>query len=156
MATRVQLRRGTTLQNDAFTGAVGELTYDTTSKGMRIHDGSTQGGTLVDTVVSFIKPTAGNNYSWARVYASGWVEQGGVTQSGSVAQTVTLLVPMSQYTIMITGMSNDLSSLNNVVVCGYEDVTTTGFTVRGNVVNKNSQTSADTSAKSWYACGMAL
>ena len=44
MATQVQLRRGTTAQNNAFTGAQGELSYDTTLKRLRIHDGATAGG----------------------------------------------------------------------------------------------------------------
>jgi hypothetical protein len=44
MATQVQFRRGTTAQNDTFTGAVGELSIDTEVKSIRIHDGSTAGG----------------------------------------------------------------------------------------------------------------
>jgi len=44
MATTVQFRRGTTAQNDAFTGAEGELSVDTTLDQLRIHDGSTAGG----------------------------------------------------------------------------------------------------------------
>ena len=44
MATQVQLRRGTSTENDAFTGAQGELTFDTTNKRVRIHDGATAGG----------------------------------------------------------------------------------------------------------------
>jgi hypothetical protein len=44
MSTQVQFRRGTTTQNNAFTGAVAELTYDTDAKTLRIHDGSTPGG----------------------------------------------------------------------------------------------------------------
>jgi len=42
---RVQLRRGTTAENEAFTGAVGEITIDTTKKTILVHDGATQGGT---------------------------------------------------------------------------------------------------------------
>jgi hypothetical protein len=51
MATQVQLRRGTTTQNNAFTGAVGELSVDTDLYVIRIHDGNTAGGaaTLVNT-----------------------------------------------------------------------------------------------------------
>ena len=45
MAKQVQFRRGSTFENDAFTGAVGEVTVDTTTKGVRVHDGSTAGGT---------------------------------------------------------------------------------------------------------------
>tara|TARA_Y100000356_G_scaffold106103_1_gene91960 strand:+ start:3440 stop:4003 length:564 start_codon:yes stop_codon:yes gene_type:complete len=44
MATQVQFRRGTTSQNDSFTGAVGELSLDTDTESIRIHDGSTAGG----------------------------------------------------------------------------------------------------------------
>ena len=45
MAKQVQFRRGTAAENDAFTGAVGEITVDTTNKQIRVHDGSTAGGT---------------------------------------------------------------------------------------------------------------
>jgi hypothetical protein len=44
MSTQVQFRRGTTTQNNAFTGAAGEITYDTDVKTLRIHDGTTAGG----------------------------------------------------------------------------------------------------------------
>ena len=44
MPTQVQLRRGTTTQNESFTGAVGELSVDTTLDTVRVHDGSTAGG----------------------------------------------------------------------------------------------------------------
>ena len=44
MPTQVQFRRGTTVQNDAFTGAEGEISVDTTLDHVRLHDGSTQGG----------------------------------------------------------------------------------------------------------------
>ena len=44
MPTTLQFRRGTSSQNDAFTGAVGEVTVDTTNDALRIHDNSTAGG----------------------------------------------------------------------------------------------------------------
>lgn len=44
MPTQLQLRRGTTAQNNAFTGAAGELSYDTEVDTVRIHDGTTAGG----------------------------------------------------------------------------------------------------------------
>lgn len=43
-ATQVKRRRGTTAQNDAFTGAEGEITVDTEKHELRVHDGMTQGG----------------------------------------------------------------------------------------------------------------
>jgi hypothetical protein len=44
MAIQVQIRRGTSAENDAFTGAVGEISVDNTNKVVRVHDGSTLGG----------------------------------------------------------------------------------------------------------------
>ena len=49
MAKRVQLRRGTTAQTNAFTGAVGEVTVDTDKKTLVVHDGLTVGGTPLAT-----------------------------------------------------------------------------------------------------------
>lgn len=47
MATQVQRRRGTDVQNAAFTGAEGEFTYDTVLKTIRVHDGETAGGAIL-------------------------------------------------------------------------------------------------------------
>lgn len=43
-ATQVKRRRGTTAQNDAFTGAEGEIVVDTERHELRVHDGVTMGG----------------------------------------------------------------------------------------------------------------
>lgn len=50
MATQVQFRRGTTTQNNAFTGAIGEISYDTEVKTLRLHDGTTAGGGSIVTI----------------------------------------------------------------------------------------------------------
>lgn len=44
MSTAIQLRRGTTTQHNTFTGAVGEITVDTTKDTVVVHDGATAGG----------------------------------------------------------------------------------------------------------------
>ena len=44
MTRILQIRRGTSAQNDNFTGMNGEITMDTTNKTVRIHDGETLGG----------------------------------------------------------------------------------------------------------------
>jgi hypothetical protein len=44
MPTQVQFRRGTTTQNNNFTGAAGEISVDITLKTLRVHDGTTLGG----------------------------------------------------------------------------------------------------------------
>lgn len=66
MATTIQIKRGTTAKNNSYTGALGELTLDTGTQTVRIHDGSTRGG-----------------HSLTLVYASC------STAAGTVAKTVT-------------------------------------------------------------------
>ena len=47
MPTVLQFRRGTTAQNDAYTGLPGEITIDTTLNTVRLHDGTTVGGNVI-------------------------------------------------------------------------------------------------------------
>lgn len=70
-ATQVQLRRGTQAQNNAFTGAVGELTIDTDNYNIRVHDAVTAGGKVqaskayVDSqVAGFSANAASNLFHW--------------------------------------------------------------------------------------------
>ena len=97
MAIQLQIRRGTTAENDVFTGAVGELTMDTDTNGLRVHDGTTAGGVKIPTeatadyVVEWQAPTDLNNYTWYRKYKSGWVEQGG-RWTGSVSFSAAAVV----------------------------------------------------------------
>lgn len=44
MAIQVKLRRGTANQHLTFTGAIGEVTVDTTNDTLRVHDGALTGG----------------------------------------------------------------------------------------------------------------
>lgn len=44
MAIQVKLRRGTANQHTTFTGAIGEVTVDTTNDTLRVHDGALAGG----------------------------------------------------------------------------------------------------------------
>lgn len=112
MAIRFQLRRGNTAQNSVFTGSEGELTMDTETGQLKVHDGTTQGGmATVDPLVAFQIPTAENNYTWYRKYASGWVEMGGVDSFNSTAnRTQTIQLPIelnsSEYTILLMGFGS--------------------------------------------------
>ena len=47
MAEQWRIRRGTNTENNAFTGALGEVTMDTDRNEVRIHDGTTQGGKVL-------------------------------------------------------------------------------------------------------------
>lgn len=152
MSKQWQIRRGTTAENDVFTGAVGELTMDTDKNQIRLHDGTTEGGHIFgDTVVEWQAPTAENNYTWYRKYRSGWVEQGvaqRITGGGSVG--VVLPVPMSDanYTILIS--QNNSDGAGTYFQCQYHTPTATGFTV----ISQYGQSRASRPFL-WYVCGMA-
>jgi len=50
MPTVVQFRRGTTTQNENFTGAAGEISIDTQAGTLRVHNGITEGGSNIASV----------------------------------------------------------------------------------------------------------
>lgn len=59
MAKELLLRRGTTAENNLFTGALAEPSYDTDRKELRIHDGSTVGGKVVSMATGMVAAFAG-------------------------------------------------------------------------------------------------
>lgn len=200
VATQVKRRRGTTAENDAFTGAEGEITVDTEKHELRVHDGVTQGGFKIgggsgsgrntgdtfitkrtDTnlagavecdgatynttdftgddsigelleagkldyvslsaysdaiaqtgwcdkigwdgagntafrvptinprhyIIKSQEPTAENNYTWYRLYADGWVEQGGGQAGNGVYGKATVNLP-------ITMADNTYQAIGNI------------------------------------------
>ncbi len=122
MATQLQFRSGTTAENDLFTGAVGEPTYDTDTGALRIHDGTTMGGKIIDTLVDFQLPTAQNNYTWYRKYSTGWVEQGGILSSDTLTYPVTMAD--TNYVMFLQPMSTVGKYAMNC-----QNLTTTGATI---------------------------
>ena len=58
----LQLRRGTSVENAAFTGKMAEPVYLTDTKEVAVHDGSTPGGTILQNKLTFDStPTANSN-----------------------------------------------------------------------------------------------
>ncbi len=87
MSKQVQLRRGTAMQNDAFTGALAEVTVDTTNGDLRVHDGSTAGGVEGDGILAR-----------AKAYADNAVGAGGVADRTAMAA----LTPFGNDMIFLT------------------------------------------------------
>lgn len=132
MATQLQLRKGTKVQNDAFTGAEAELTYDSTSKGLRLHDGTQQGGYEVPVLVAVQRPTAENNYTWFRVWSDGWVEQGGYVARGTAGSiTVTFPVELAEAPKIATQMMYNITETSNVTWLSnsFNSVTATSLSI---------------------------
>ena len=155
MARQVQLRRGTTAENNNFTGAIGEVTVDTDTNTLRVHDGITPGGTPLarasdgvpagaDYVVAFQAPTAANGYTWYRKYKSGWVEQGGLNNSSSVIFPIRF--SNNCYTIVATS-SMISPNAGSISVC-YSNKTDFGV-----IIQLRWEGAAADGERTWYAAG---
>ena len=120
MSRQIQIRRGSATAHESFTGAIGEITMDTTNKTLRVHDGETVGGiklakqseiptvpdlSTADYVIESQSPTSENNYTWYRKYKSGWVEQGGQasgSNNGSVNVSLPITMADTNYSVLAT------------------------------------------------------
>lgn len=163
MPIQIQFRRGTSAEHETFTGAPGEITVDTTNNTLRVHDGHTTGGTTLaradavtdmtgtDYVVAWQSPTADNNYTWYRLYKSGWVEMGGpltfpVAGTSLTKKTITFPIAMADtnYTAQPTPI---WSQPDRYYGWALMNKTTTSLTYDG-----YNTTRVDN--LSWFVCGM--
>jgi hypothetical protein len=120
MPTVLQFRRGTTAQNNSFTGSAGELSIDTDLEIIRVHDGSQPGGfPLVgaNSTQTLLNKTLSN------VVISGTITaNGGVGSSGQYLESTSTGVRWS--TVDATQIFNGTSSLS---------VISSGGNIRANV-----------------------
>lgn len=81
-----------------------------------------------DVVVAYQKPTSSNNYTWYRKYASGWVEQGGLSDASSSFVDVTFPKKMANknYTIVV-GNGESTTNADYTAHCGAQSRTVNGF-----------------------------
>lgn len=142
MSRQIQIRRGTAAENNAFTGAIGEVTMDTTNKTLRVHDGETAGGTVLakqseiptvpdltnaDYVIESQLPTAENNYTWYRKYKSGCVDIGGY-YTGNAA-TVNLPIELANTNYEVNFTKNSAPAYWATTHLAVGTLGTTSFTV---------------------------
>lgn len=165
MAIQLQIRRGTTAENDLFTGAIGELTMDTDTKGMRLHDGSTQGGVQIPTadtadyVVEWQRPTDLNGYTWYRKYKSGWVEQGGrwtgsVSFSAAAVVNTPVTMPVQMASVYYQAFAQTTAQVGLLAITNPSNYTNTVTTL--NVVVKELLNASRTMTEFvWQVSGMA-
>lgn len=90
------------MNNEIDVGQFSEALNNKTDRDLRNVD-ITSGA---DSVIAYQFPSAANNYTWYRLYKSGWVEQGGIINSigSGSSKTATLPITMSDtnYTLIAT------------------------------------------------------
>jgi len=87
MSTQVQYRRGSETQNNAFTGALAEITVDTTNWTLRVHDGVTAGGQQIIVGTTATQALTNKSYSGTAVSVSGNVVGGNINTAGLITAT---------------------------------------------------------------------
>ena len=136
MPTVVQFRRGTTTQNNNFTGAAGELSVDTTLDTIRVHDGSQAGGFALTGNAAMIGYVT-NAVSTANIgqigYTDNKVTTANVGMVGFVGSSVTTA------NIGMVGFVGSSVSTANIGMIGFvglaNTITATGIT-RSNLAMK--------------------
>ena len=107
MATAIQFRRGTTAQHGSFTGLVGEITVDTDLDTLRVHDGSTAGGTRLAKYSEVVAAATGDITSVvAGSGLTGGATDGDATISIDYANIAGSLVPSANVTYDLGSLAN--------------------------------------------------
>jgi len=118
MPTQVQFRRGTTAQNNSFTGAAGELSVNSSNSTIRVHDGSTAGGSELATV------TYASNVS---NFSTGTLSVTRLATSGVSAATFGNATLIPSFTVDTYGR---ITSASNVAI----SATVANSNITGNII----------------------
>jgi hypothetical protein len=166
MATQVQFRRGTTTQNNAFTGAIAELTVDTEAKTLRLHDGSTAGGGAVIATLAGTQTLTNKTHSTNSVWqgtaiglayggtnANITAAAGAVVYSTSSALGVTAAGTSGQV-LTSAGASSPTWTAQSSLVVGTATVATTATNIAGGSAG-NLIIQLDTNQTTFVAAGAA-
>lgn len=129
MPTQIQFRRGTTAQNDVFTGAVGEISIDTQKNTIRVHNGIAQGGTELLNFQKFNQTlTTANVVELNNLYFTEARTRTSVSAEGSINYNNTTGVfsfTQGNTDTVVEGVSNLFYSNSRVDAYINESITTT-------------------------------
>jgi hypothetical protein len=119
MPTVVQFRRGTTAQNNAFTGAAGELSVDTTLGTVRVHNGVAGGNTLasIDAVQTLSNKTLATPTITGTLSSNGLINTSGNIICASISAGTYVGLSSSKINTNASNVTVD-SSYVNVAING--------------------------------------
>lgn len=146
IATQVKRRRGTTAENDAFTGAEGEITVDTEKHELRVHDGETQGGFTIPTAESlnFASKSLDNLSAngEARFTGKANVDMDNITSTGKETVAGWGMPDYSAGIDILSSITSGYQAPKKGVVCFFTMSATlaTSITVNNNLVLNKAQT----------------
>jgi hypothetical protein len=133
MSTQIQYRRGSSSQTASFTGALGEITVDTTNKVVVVHDGATLGG--FSGVGATATQTLTNKTLSSAVLTGTLTANGGTGTSGQFLSSTGTGVAWA--TVDATSIANGTSSMT---------VIASGGNIRANVAGATIETWTSTEA----------
>ena len=146
MSTQVQYRRGTEAQNNAFTGALAEITVDTTNWNLRIHDGVTAGGFSLITASS-TSTLSNKTYLGTSLSVSGNVTGANVNGTFYGAGTGLTSIPGANVTGTVANATY-ATSAGTVTTAAQGNITSVGtltsLSVSGNIVGSDITLSGNT------------
>lgn len=126
----LQLFRGTSTQNNAFTGAAGELTFDTSEGRIRVHNGATAGGIKIARLDDI--PATPDLSPYAR--------KDQATVFTSTVTSTRIIVGADQgatYGLSISGNTKLASGSNSLVVDTTNSKVTGSLEVTGDITNSS-------------------
>jgi hypothetical protein len=160
MPTVVQFRRGTTAQNNSFTGAAGELSVDTTLGTIRVHNGIAGGNTLasIDAVQTLSNKTLSAPSVTGTLTSTGLINTSGniicsVLDAGSIECTgIVYANSTAQSTSTTTGALEVAGGVGIVGNLNVGDGTLSGGThkFQGNIVPFTSNTYTLGTNTAWW------
>ena len=133
MPTVLQFRRGTTAQNNSFTGSPGELSIDTDLEVIRVHDGSHPGGYAqvgANAAQTLINKTLSNVIITGNILNGNGNVTGNIGNSSAYFNTVFAQATSAQYADLAEMYVSDTAYAPGTVVefGGNHEITTTTTT----------------------------
>lgn len=111
MTRILQIRRGTSAQNDNFTGMVGEITMDTTNKTVRVHDGETLGGIALARADEVSAAQEAESFDITSVSADFWHTLFSTYQTNAIRTKTSTLMTVANNVTFYDDSFSDLTEL---------------------------------------------